>query len=222
MNKINLKEFEKIINISFKKKENLLLALTHKSYNSKNNNERLEFIGDRVLGLIISSELILIYPTEKVGFLDKMFASMVNRKKLLEIAKKFNLQNFIITGSNNVKNNIEDKIISDSCEALIGAIYIDFGYAIVKKFVLKYWSPYFKSNVIDQVDSKTKLQEYSLKKYKELPIYKLISNIGPRHKPIFKIGVRIKNSNFVYASGSSKKNAELKSAELLLKKISSR
>ena len=218
MSKINLIELERTININFLNKENLILSLTHKSYNSKINNERLEFIGDRVLGLIISSELLKLYPNQKVGYLDKMFASMVNKRTLLNIGKKIGLEKFII-GGNTTKKNIEDKIISDTCEALIGAIFLDFGYIKAKKFILNYWEKYFKLNTTYQVDSKTKLQEYSLKKYKVLPIYKLISNSGPRHKPIFKIGVRLKNTKFVYATGSSKKNAESKSAEILLKDI---
>ena len=216
---MDTKELENTIDINFTRKEMLFLCLTHKSYNSKVNNERLEFIGDRVLGLIISSELLLIYHEEKVGFLDKMFASMVNKRKLLEIGKKINLQKFIMIGNNSKKKKIEDKIISDTCEALIGTIYLEFGYDKAKKFVLKYWKEYFNVNIIDQVDSKTKLQEYSLKKFKVLPIYKLINNSGPKHKPIFKIGVRLKNTSFVYATGSSKKNAELKSAKILLEKI---
>jgi|TARA_B100000214_G_scaffold370939_1_gene346438 ribonuclease-3 len=218
MSKINLIELERTININFINKENLILSLTHKSHNSKINNERLEFIGDRVLGLIISSELLKIYPNQKVGYLDKMFASMVNKRTLLNIGKKIGLEKFII-GGNTTKKNIEDKIISDTCEALIGAIFLDFGYIKAKKFILNYWEKYFKLNTTYQVDSKTKLQEYSLKKYKVLPIYKLISNSGPRHKPIFKIGVRLKNTKFVYATGSSKKNAESKAAEILLKNI---
>ena len=218
MSKINLIELERTININFINKENLILSLTHKSHDSKINNERLEFIGDRVLGLIISSELLKIYPNQKVGYLDKMFASMVNKRTLLNIGKKIGLEKFII-GGNTTKKNIEDKIISDTCEALIGAIFLDFGYIKAKKFILNYWEQYFKLNTTYQVDSKTKLQEYSLKKYKILPIYKLISNSGPRHKPIFKIGVRLKNTKFVYATGSSKKNAESKSAEILLKDI---
>ena len=218
MPKINLIELETTININFVNKENLILSLTHKSHNPKINNERLEFIGDRVLGLIISSELLKTYPNQKVGYLDKMFASMVNKRTLLNIGKKIGLEKFII-GGNTTKKNIEDKIISDTCEALIGAIFLDFGYIKAKKFILNYWEQYFKLNTTYQVDSKTKLQEYSLKKYKVLPIYKLISNSGPRHKPIFKIGVRLKNTKFVYATGSSKKNAESKSAETLLKVI---
>ena len=218
MPKINLIELETTININFVNKENLILSLTHKSHNSKINNERLEFIGDRVLGLIISSELLKTYPNQKVGYLDKMFASMVNKRTLLNIGKKIGLEKFII-GGNTTKKNIEDKIISDTCEALIFSIFLDFGYIKAKKFILNYWEQYFKLNTTYQVDSKTKLQEYSLKKYKVLPIYKLISNSGPRHKPIFKIGVRLKNTKFVYATGSSKKNAESKSAETLLKVI---
>ena len=218
MSRINLKELERIININFINKENLILSLTHKSHNSKINNERLEFIGDRVLGLIISSELLKIYPNQKVGYLDKMFASMVNKRTLLNIGKKIGLEKFII-GGNTTKKNIEDKIISDTCEALIGAIFLDFGYIKAKKFILNYWKQYFKLSITYQVDPKTKLQEYSLKKYKVLPIYKLISNSGPRHKPTFKIGVRLKNTKFVYATGSSKKTAESKSAEILLKVI---
>ena len=218
MSRINLKELERIININFINKENLILSLTHKSHNSKINNERLEFIGDRVLGLIISSELLKIYPNQKVGYLDKMFASMVNKRTLLNIGKSIGLEKFII-GGNTTKKKIEDKIISDTCEALIGAIFLDFGYIKAKKFILNYWEQYFKLSITYQVDPKTKLQEYSLKKYKVLPIYKLISNSGPRHKPTFKIGVRLKNTKFVYATGSSKKTAESKSAEILLKVI---
>ena len=218
MSKINLIELERTININFINKENLILSLTHKSHNSKINNERLEFIGDRVLGLIISSELLKIYPNQKVGYLDKMFASMVNKRTLLNIGKSIGLEKFII-GGNTTKKKIEDKIISDTCEALIGAIFLDFGYIKAKKFILNYWEQYFKLSITYQVDPKTKLQEYSLKKYKVLPIYKLISNSGPRHKPIFKIGVRLKNTKFVYATGSSKKNAESKAAEILLKNI---
>ena len=103
MSKINLIELERTININFINKENLILSLTHKSHNSKINNERLEFIGDRVLGLIISSELLKIYPNQKVGYLDKMFASMVNKRTLLNIGKKIGLEKFIIGGNTTKK-----------------------------------------------------------------------------------------------------------------------
>tara|TARA_Y100001970_G_C14032432_1_gene749328 strand:+ start:105 stop:770 length:666 start_codon:yes stop_codon:yes gene_type:complete len=217
---INLPKFEKKIGISFKNKDLLKKSLTHKSFRYDENNEKLEFLGDRVLGLIISKKLLEIFPNDKEGILDKKFASLVNRKKCNEIATKFNLQNYIITGNlKSKKNKIEDKIISDACEALIGAIYLDQGFNIVEKFIFKYWSPYMSINMSNEPDAKTKLQEYSLKNFKSLPKYKLYSNTGPHHKPVFKIGVSVKNSKVYYASGNSKKDAEQKAAKILLKKI---
>jgi len=211
---------EKKIGISFKNKELLKRSLTHKSYNSDDNNEKLEFLGDRVLGLVIAKTLLEIFPNDREGSLDKKLASLVNKKKCCEISKKLNLENFIITGNvKSKKNKIEDKIISDACEALIGAIYIDQGLSVVKNFILKFWKSSIKLNIEDPIDAKTKLQEYSLKKYKSLPEYKLLSNTGPHHNPVFKIGVSVENSKIFNASGSSKKEAEQKAAALCLKKI---
>ena len=144
---------------------------------------------------------------------------MVNRKKCCEISKNFNLENYLITGNvKSKKNKIEDKIISDACEALIGAIYLDQGLNVVEKFILKFWKNHMITNVMGQIDAKTKLQEYSLKKFKVLPKYKLFSNTGPHHKPIFKIGVSVNNSKNYYANGNSKKDAEQKAAKIFLKK----
>ena len=214
-----LKKLEKKINITFKDKNLLVKSFTHKSYDPIFNNEKLEFLGDRVLGMVISKKLLEIYPDEKEGILDKKLASLVNRKKCLEIAKSIKLENFILIVGNKKKMKIEDKIISDSCEALIGAIYLDQGIKNVEKFILRLWDKDLKASIITFVDSKTKLQEYSLKKYKKLPIYKLIQNTGPRHKPVFKVGVRLENSTFINAIGSSKKDAEQKAAALFLKGI---
>ena len=214
-----LKKLEKKIDITFKDKNLLVKSFTHKSYDPIFNNEKLEFLGDRVLGLVISKKLLEIYPDEKEGILDKKLASLVNRKKCLEIAKSIKLENFILILGNKKKMKIEDKIISDSCEALIGAIYLDQGIKNVEKVILRLWDKDLKASIITFVDSKTKLQEYSLKKYKKLPIYKLIQNTGPRHKPVFKVGVRLENSTFTNAIGSSKKDAEQKAAALFLKGI---
>jgi ribonuclease-3 len=217
-NKISL--LEKKIGINFKDKKLLIKSLTHKSFNSNNNYEKLEFLGDRVLGLIISKTLLEIFPEDNEGSLDKKLASLVNRKKCCEISKKLNLENFIVIGNaKSKKNKIEDKIISDACEALIGAIYLDQGLSSAEKFILKLWKSSLNLNIKDPVDAKTKLQEYSLKKYKTLPKYKLLSSTGPHHKPLFKIAVSIKNSKIFHASGHSKKDAEQKAAALILKKI---
>ena len=223
-----IEEIETIINYQFKNKKNLVYSLVHPSFykgkkkliKNVNQFERLEFLGDRVLGLIISKKLLEIFPNDKEGILDKKLASLVNRKKCFEISKKFNLDKYLITGNVKSKRNIlADKIMSDACEALIGAIYLDQGFNIVEKFIIKFWKNHMNMNIADQIDAKTKLQEYSLKKYKVLPKYKLFSNTGPQHKPTFKIGVSLQNSKTFYARGNSKKDAEQKAAKLLLKQF---
>ena len=214
----NLIKLEKKINIKFKNFELLIKSLTHKSYDSIDNNEKLEFLGDRVLGLVITKKLLEIYPEDKEGILDKKLASLVNKKKCFEIGKSLGLEKFVLAGNSKKKLiKIENKIISDCCEALIGAIYLDQDFDVVENFILKVWKIHLKSSVVTFVDSKTKLQEYSLKKFKILPIYKLLDNSGPRHKPIFKVGVRLQNSKMVNATANSIKDAQQKAATLLLK-----
>ena len=145
---------------------------------------------------------------------------MVNKKTCLEIAKKIDLQKYILTLNNKKKKNtIEDKVLADSCEALIGAIYLDKGLHIVEKVILNLWSSHIKSSVVTQIDPKTKLQEFSLKIFKKLPIYKVISNTGPKHKPLFKVGVKLVNTKFYTAEGKSKKDAEQNAAIICLEKI---
>ena len=216
----NLLNLEKKIRIKFKNKKNLLKSLTHKSFDSTNNNEKLEFLGDRVLGLVISKKLFELYPDDTEGNLDKKLAFLVNKNRCCEIGKKINLDKFIITGPSEKKeNNIVDKIISDTCEALIGAIYLDLGFIVVEKFINRLWQKHLQKTIELQIDAKTKLQEYSLKKFKSLPIYKFLTTTGPKHKLLFKIAVKIQNSKFISATGYSKKDAELKAANLFLKKI---
>ena len=211
--KIDYEILEKKLKINFKNKDLLVKSLTHKSYNNINNNEKLEFLGDRVLGLVIAKKLLEIYPDDKEGVLDKKFASLVNKKTCLEVAKKLELHKYILTLSiKKKKNNIEDKIIADSCESLIGSIYLDKGFQIVEKVIMNLWADNIKRSVVTQIDAKTKLQEFSLKKFKKLPIYKLISNTGPRHQPIFKVAVKLSNTKFFIGEGKSKKNAQQKAA----------
>ncbi len=215
--KIDYQNLEKKIKVNFKNKDLLIKSLTHKSFDKNNNNEKIEFLGDRVLGLVMAKKLLEIYPNEKEGILDKKFASLVNKKTCLEIAKKINLQKYILTFNvKNKKSVIEDKVLADSCEALIGAIYLDKGLSITEKIILDLWLDQIKGSIITQIDAKTKLQELSLKKFKKLPIYKLISNTGPRHKPIFKVAVKLTNTNFFIAEGKSKKDAEQNAAILCL------
>ena len=217
---INYSALEKKIKCNFKNKELLIKSLTHKSFNKDNNYEKLEFLGDRVLGLIIAKKLLEIYPNEREGILDKKFASLVNKKTCLEIAKKIDLHKYVLTFNvKNRKNLIEDKVLADCCEALLGSIYLDKGFIIVEKIILNLWSSNIKDSVVTQIDAKTKLQEFSLKRYKRLPIYKLISNSGPRHMPIFKVAVKLQDTKFYTAQGKSKKDAEQNAAILCLQNI---
>ena len=218
--KINYQDLQKKINIKFKNLDLLTQSLTHKSFDTNKNNEKLEFLGDRVLGLIISKKLLETYPDEKEGILDKKFAALVNKKTCLEIAKNINLERFILTfNPNNKKVKIEDKIISDSCEALIGAIYLDKGINIVEKVILRLWKKKIMQSIVTQIDAKTKLQELTLRNFKKLPTYRLISNSGPRHKPLFRVGVKLPNTKYYIASGKSKKDAEQNAATLCLESI---
>ena len=218
--KIDYQNLEKKIKVNFKDKDLLIKSLTHKSFSKENNNEKIEFLGDRVLGLVIAKKLLEIYPSEKEGILDKKFASLVNKRTCLEIARKIDLQKYILTIEiKSRKNTLEDKVVADSCEALIGAIYLDKGFNIAEKVILDLWTDKIKDSVVTQIDAKTKLQEFSLKKFKKLPIYKLISNTGPRHKPLFKVAVKLVNTKFYTSEGKSKKDAEQNAAILCLQNI---
>ena len=218
--KIDYQSLEKKIKVSFKNKDLLIKSLTHKSFDKEENNEKIEFLGDRVLGLVIAKKLLEIYPNEKEGILDKKFASLVNKKTCLEIAVKLELHKYILTYNvKNKKNIIEDKVLADSCEALIGSIYLDKGFNIVEKIILNLWANHIKDSIITQIDAKTKLQEFSLKRFKRLPIYKLISNTGPKHKPIFKVAVKLVDTKFFASEGKSKKEAEQNAAVLCLQNI---
>ena len=214
------KELEKIIKYNFKKHSLLERALTHKSFNGDINNEKLEFLGDRVLGLVISETLLERYPNEKEGIIDKKFANLVNKKTCSLIAKKINLKKFIQLGSSHKKlERSTDKISSDCLEAIVGAIYLDGGLRSVEKFIFLFWEEYLKKSAVTLIDSKTKLQEFSLKKFKELPKYIFFKKSGPQHRPLFKTEVQIPNSKKIIGIGSSKKNAQQNAAAKLIKML---
>ena len=211
-------KYKKFLKINFKNRSLIQSALTHKSANQENNNEKLEFLGDRVLGLVLSKKLFDLYPNESEGVLDKRFAILVRKKTCCKIAWNLGLQNFIITGNQKKKiTNDDEKILSDSCEAIIGAIFIDRGFNFVGKFILKAWKKEIDKSHITILDSKTKLQEHSLKKFKKLPIYHIINYSGPKHNPVYKISVSIIGSKTCIGTGHSKQEAEQDGANRLLK-----
>ena len=208
---------EKVIGIEFKDSEILKKSLMHKSYNNNINNEKLEFLGDRVLGLVLSYILLKTYPNEKEGIVDKKFANLVNKKTCYQISKKIGLGKYIYVGESQKKlEKKNEKILSDGLEALIGAIFWDQGLEAAEKFIKKNWKEFLDKSIITVIDSKTKLQEYSLKKYKQLPNYKIFKQSGPKHQPTFKAEVQIKNSKKYLGTGGSKKIAEQNAAKKLI------
>ena len=214
------KEIEKILDYEFKNQKLLKESLIHKSFDNIYNNEKLEFLGDRVLGLIISKRLIQIYPKEKEGIIDKKFANLVNKKTCSKIALFLKIEDFMSIGSSNRSiSRSSEKITSDCLEALIGAIYLDSGIKFIEKIILKLWDDYLESSDLPVIDAKTRLQEYSLKKFKQLPKYSFYKSSGPHHNPTFKTDVQIPNSKKTVGTGSSKKNAQQNAAAKLLKSL---
>ena len=203
-------KIQKKINYHFKDKSILLRALTHKSKINDSSNEVLEFLGDRVLSLIISEKLIEMYPFDREGILDKKLSNLVDKNACLKIAQKIDLMEFIILGSTEIQSegNQKKSILSNCCEALIGAIYEDGGYAEAKKFVLLFWDDLFKNLDLKPIDPKSALQEKLLKKYKKLPIYETVSKSGPDHSPVFCIEVSFENYISAKAEASTVKEAE--------------
>ena len=213
----SINKFENKIGIKFKNKDLLVKSLIHKSHDSESNNEKLEFLGDRVLGLVLAKKLLKIFPDDKEGIIDKKFSNLVNKKTCLLIAKELGLKKFITTSASyKGANRSDDKIISDGLEALLGAIFVDQGINVVEKFILNIWAEFLDKSSITKIDAKTQLQEYSLKKYKILPVYKINKQSGPQHSPIFKVEVQIINSKKFYATGVSKKDAQQNAAQKLL------
>ena len=218
--KISYLKLQNLIKLKFRNLNLLKKSLTHKSYDAVNNYEKLEFLGDRVLGLVLSKTLLEIYSNDKEGVIDKKFANLVNKKTCTTIANQLNLKKFIKTGNSFKKvKSTDEKILSDCCEALIGAIYLDQGLVISEKFILSNWENFIKNSKITQIDPKTKLQEHSLKKFKKLPIYKTIKKTGPNHNPFFQVTVQIENSKKYIGQGNSKKNAEQNAAFKLIRNL---
>jgi len=219
MNKI-ITELEKKFKIRIENKNIFIKAFTHKSHDIKSNNENLEFLGDRVLGLVLSKKLFDLYPDVDEGSLDKRFAMLVNRKTCASIFWELNLKRLVLLGDvYRVIQKSDEKILSDMCESLIGALYIEKGYFYTEKIILKLWRKEINKSSVTIIDPKSKLQEFSLKKYNKLPIYKQLSQKGPNHNPIFKVSVSIKNAKKFFGEGNSIKIAQQNAAKKLLSSI---
>ena len=217
-------QFEKNIGYNFKNKQLLINSLTHPSFlidkkankkNLLNDFERLEFLGDRVLGLAIASIIYKKFSNNNEGDLSKKLSYLVQKNFLHKISIDLKINSILkYSFKKNEKMNIS--ILADSIESLIGAIYLDGGFINAKKFINKIWGPYFEVNEQNMQDSKTKLQELSQQKLKKLPDYNLIKKEGPPHSPIFTISLKVLNLKKIKASGSSIREAEKNAAKIAL------
>ena len=220
----HVEKVEKIFNYAFKNTDLLDLALSHRSIGSKNN-ERLEFLGDSILGMVISSELFQRFPNEKEGVLTRLRSSLVKGDTLSEIATELNLGDYIKLGSGELKSGgyRRASTLADVVEAIIGAIYLDsksdFGISTVEKIILTIFK-----NRIDNCeptgvlkDPKTRLQEHLQAKNLPLPTYNVVSISGKEHLQTFKVSCAIEGfSNHVVAKGASRRKAEQAAAEKAL------
>ena len=222
MNEIN--KVSQIFDYHFKNERLLTLALTHRSMGS-DNNERLEFLGDSILGMVISAELFKRFPDEKEGVLTRLRSSLVKGETLSEIAIELNLGEHIQLGSGELKSGgyRRASTLADVVEAIIGAIYldscIDSGIKRVEKIILKIFSSRINSCEPGGVlkDPKTRLQEYLQSKNLSLPAYNVVSISGKEHLQTFKVSCSIEGfPNHVVATGASRRKAEQAAAEKAL------
>ena len=202
----------------FKDKSLLKTSLTHPSFSKENNYERLEFLGDRVLGLIISNEIFNIYSDDSEGGLAKKISFLVCKNTLIKIADKLMLEKYFII-SKNIKKNSFDSIKANSLEALIAAIYLDSNFSNTYAIVKKLWNSYIKKINLDYHDPKSKLQEWSLKTNNTLPVYEVEKKEGPDHNPIFTVNLKINGKIYSIGVGKNKQDAEIMAAEKALKEI---
>ena len=205
---------EKKISYIFENKNIIKRALTHKSTGLSEHNEQYEFLGDRVLGLIISEILILKYIDLSEGNLDKIFSTLVNKDKCAEVATHIGLGEYLILGKTEIASEGKYKsgILADACEALIAAIYLDGGYSAAQDFINNNWLKSINSIDINFKDPKSALQEWSLKKYKKLPDYKVAKQEGPAHSPTFTVKVQFNDYKVAEAVSGNIKEAEKKAA----------
>ena len=217
------KELEKCLGYQFKNKDLIIEALTHKSYKKVYNNERLEFLGDAVLNLIVGEFLFKKFPNSNEGTLSKLRANLVNEKGFTKLAKAINLGDYIYLSDAEERNKGRQKasILSDAFEAIMGAVYIESGLEYLKPLILKLLDENYDKINLDELfsDYKTALQEVTQAKFGTIPVYKLESAVGPDHEKEFELSLWIHDKHYATAKGKSKKLAQQAAAKIVLEKI---
>lgn len=214
-----MNDLEQILKHNFKNPRLLEKALTHSSVSSHvdANYERLEFLGDRVLGVSIASLLYRLFPTEPEGSLSQRFTGLVCKETVAEVALTLNLDLFMKVNDEEIRSNVN--VLCDVCEAVIGAIYIDGGVEAAISFVDHHWRDLIDRNIEPPKDAKTRLQEQAHIKGLGAPVYRLVSRKGSEHEPIFEIGVSLQGVKEQIGNGRNKKLAEFDAAAKMLEII---
>ncbi len=211
------------LGLTFNDPQLFTAALTHRSAHAKNN-ERLEFLGDSILGFVIAQKLYDLFPQASEGVLSRLRASLVNQSSLADLAREHNLGEYLFLGSGELKSGgfRRDSILSDALEAIMGALYKDQGIEACKSWIEILFSDKLNSLSLDnwQKDPKTQLQEMMQSKKQDLPEYTLVTMSGLAHEQMFKVRCRISNMDFTcIGAGISRKKAEQAAAELMLEHI---
>jgi len=216
----SLEKLYECLDYQFKNKNLIIEALTHKSYTREYNNERLEFLGDAVLDLVVGEFLFNTFPEAEEGILSKLRAALVNEASFTKLANELNLGEFIFLSPAEEHNNGRNKpsILSNSFEALMGALYLEAGLEKVKEVTIKLILKVYKDIEPEKLlkDYKTTLQEITQAHFGCTPDYRLISSTGPDHKKEFEIGVFINDKLYSTARGHSKKVAQQNAAKIAI------
>jgi ribonuclease III len=230
----NTERLQERLGYSFGDGNILLQSLTHTSYGHEvlyekpialRDNERLEFLGDSILDLVVSDILLESFPNANEGQLSKMRASVVNEKTLASIARSIRLQECVRLGKGETQTGGSEKpsILSSALEALIAAIYLDGGFNAVFQVVRHLFAPLFaeERDLMAFYDHKTQLQEIAQARWKVTPIYHLLSAVGPDHAKTFEVEVKMNGKSLAVAHGSSKKEAEQNAARTAIETLES-
>lgn len=213
-----LSQLEEIIGYKFKDQHLLERALTHSSTNDDYNYQRLEFLGDRVLGLVMAHALFVEFRSENEGGLAKRHTALVQGQTCTVVGQAHHVGEFIILSESEREagGNLNENIIGDVVEALLGAIYIDGGYEVAQKVVLKLWGDNILTLKEAPQDPKTELQEWVQARGLALPEYEIIEKTGPDHAPSFVLQVNIEGEKSIAAEGTSRRQAEKAVAQKML------
>ena len=214
---------EKRLNYTFKDKQLIIEALTHKSDKKPYNNERLEFLGDAVLDLIVGEYLFTKFPKSNEGILSKIRASLVNESGFTLLARELKLGSYIFLSLAEENNNGRNKpsLLSNAFEAIIGAIYLEAGLEVSKNISIKLLEECHPKIDLDSLskDYKTALQELTQATHGVTPSYEMLGSSGPDHKKEFEISIVLDDKTIAKAKGKSKKEAQQKAAQLALKEL---